>query len=883
MKLTRIRIEQFRQFRTALEIGDLAPGLNLFTGPNEAGKSTVVAAIRAAFFERHRSSSVDDLRPWNEPAAAPTVELDFELDGQPCHLAKTFLARKRCALNIGRESLDGEEAENRLAELLGYQHAGRGASKAEHWGIPGLLWIEQGAAQELREAVGHATDHLRGALNESLGEVAASGGDELLGAVEAQRNELLTEAGGRPRGVYKEALDKEGALSAELARLDDEIARYRERVDALAALRREHAADEAEQPWRGFRVQQQQAEARLQATRELQAALAAERQRAAQVESRAGLLRAQLDGFARDDQALAARRAELEAARQASAAATASAGQWQARLEQAGRELEAARNTLRLARQRDERTRLARDAEAARRQLESAAAQLREADAAQARVQALQREAASAAIRPADLKTLRAQARELADIDIRRGAAATRLSYALEPDRHIELGEETLTGSGETRVLAATTLVLPGLGRLEIAPGGSDLAALAARAAELADAQSALLARLGLDSLEAAEARELTHARLQSELAAAQATLQALAPHGVDALRTKHAALAARAEELAQALDRLPAPSDTATELPTAAEAEAAEQAAAQTLTALREDAHRAQLAAADARSRLEAATREHAAAQALCDAPDRAERVAAASRELTDARAEQAALATRIAERERQLAEARPEILQQDVERLRASAEQLEKQYRERRERLLRLEVELQTEGARGQDERRAELARDHAQATRRASELRRRAAALDLLLGLLRDKRRALTRRLQAPLQKHLNRYLQLLFPQASLEIDEDLTPGPLTRPNGAGSESGAFDALSFGAREQMGVIARLAYADLLAEAGRPTLVILDDALVHSDPERLAQMKRVLFDAATRHQILLFTCHPGNWRDLGVAARSLAALRAQ
>jgi hypothetical protein len=32
-------------------------------------------------------------------------------------------------------------------------------------------------------------------------------------------------------------------------------------------------------------------------------------------------------------------------------------------------------------------------------------------------------------------------------------------------------------------------------------------------------------------------------------------------------------------------------------------------------------------------------------------------------------------------------------------------------------------------------------------------------------------------------------------------------------------------------------MGVISRLAYADLLKEAGRPTLIILDDALVHSD----------------------------------------------
>ena len=77
--------------------------------------------------------------------------------------------------------------------------------------------------------------------------------------------------------------------------------------------------------------------------------------------------------------------------------------------------------------------------------------------------------------------------------------------------------------------------------------------------------------------------------------------------------------------------------------------------------------------------------------------------------------------------------------------------------------------------------------------------------------------------------------------------------------------------------GAREQMGVVARFAYADLLKEAGKPTLLILDDALVHTDADRLAQMKRVLYDAATRHQILLFSCHPEAWRDLGVAARTL------
>jgi uncharacterized protein YhaN len=73
-------------------------------------------------------------------------------------------------------------------------------------------------------------------------------------------------------------------------------------------------------------------------------------------------------------------------------------------------------------------------------------------------------------------------------------------------------------------------------------------------------------------------------------------------------------------------------------------------------------------------------------------------------------------------------------------------------------------------------------------------------------------------------------------------------------------------------------MGVVARLAYADLLQEAGKSTLLILDDALVHTDKDRLDQMKRVLYDAASRHQILVFSCHPQAWQDLGVAARELS-----
>ena len=66
LQITRLRVEQMRRFRLPLELGGFEPGLNIVAAPNEAGKSTLVRAIRAAFFERHRSTAVEDLRPWGE-------------------------------------------------------------------------------------------------------------------------------------------------------------------------------------------------------------------------------------------------------------------------------------------------------------------------------------------------------------------------------------------------------------------------------------------------------------------------------------------------------------------------------------------------------------------------------------------------------------------------------------------------------------------------------------------------------------------------------------------------------------------------------------------------------------------------------------------------
>jgi DNA repair exonuclease SbcCD ATPase subunit len=258
---------------------------------------------------------------------------------------------------------------------------------------------------------------------------------------------------------------------------------------------------------------------------------------------------------------------------------------------------------------------------------------------------------------------------------------------------------------------------------------------------------------------------------------------------------------------------------------------------------------------------------------------PQRAERVLSARQALTDALAREAAARQRVDEIGAELQSVNLDLLRQDLTRLADSARQLEDAHEKRRNDLTRLEAELGTRGALGLEEQRAERGRELEQASRRVEELSRRAGALDHLLSLLREKRTALARRLRAPLTRHLDRYLQLLFPGARIEVAEDLSPGVITRPGPRGAESGEFEELSVGAREQMGIIARLAYADLLKEAGRPTLLILDDALVHTDADRLGQMKRVLYDAATRHQLLIFTCHPAAWRDLGVPLRPIAA----
>ena len=68
--------------------------------------------------------------------------------------------------------------------------------------------------------------------------------------------------------------------------------------------------------------------------------------------------------------------------------------------------------------------------------------------------------------------------------------------------------------------------------------------------------------------------------------------------------------------------------------------------------------------------------------------------------------------------------------------------------------------------------------------------------------------------------------------------------------------------FGGLSVGAREQFAILLRLAIAEALG-----AFVVLDDQLTQTDGIRMAWLREILEDAATRIQVVVLTCHPDDY----------------
>jgi uncharacterized protein YhaN len=402
-------------------------------------------------------------------------------------------------------------------------------------------------------------------------------------------------------------------------------------------------------------------------------------------------------------------------------------------------------------------------------------------------------------------------------------------------------------------------LVAPGVGTITLRSNaaGQDDGRLDAAEAQ----RGTLIASMGVADLAAARAQQVRAQGIEAKANEARAQLAVLAPDGLDVLR---AAVAAQAEVDPAPIEMKANAEQTRIERDLA---EQRRQQATQTIRAsepARDRANEALVEAETALARLQ--TRDQNAAAILGIPAGREQR--------------RLELMTRLTERDAALADAQRAVDEQRTDalgfdavdpaqrRVRSVEQAADTEMQQLRETIAGQNARIAARSGDAVEENWQEAVEALASAEAKVAAFGREVAVLTRLTQAL-DTARSNARELYlTPVMNELRPLLGLLFDDVAITFDEDrLLPQTIVR---AGQEEDV-DRLSGGMREQLSVLTRLAFARLLASAGRPAPVILDDALVYSDDDRIERMFDALHRQAREQQISVFSCRQRAFQRLG------------
>ena len=152
------------------------------------------------------------------------------------------------------------------------------------------------------------------------------------------------------------------------------------------------------------------------------------------------------------------------------------------------------------------------------------------------------------------------------------------------------------------------------------------------------------------------------------------------------------------------------------------------------------------------------------------------------------------------------------------------------------------------------------------------------RRARAVHVLREVMTRHRDTTRLRYVEPYRAELQRLGKPVFGTSfEVEVDSDLCIVNRTLDG----RTVPYESLSGGAKEQLGILARLAGAALVAKEDAVPILI-DDALGFTDPERLVKMAAVFDTLGERGQVIVLTCHASQIRRRqGCAADRAVRLR--
>jgi DNA repair exonuclease SbcCD ATPase subunit len=871
MRFIRLRLANYRGVTTT-EVKFAPTGITLVQGPNEAGKTSLGEAIGLLFdfpdSSKHRA--VEAIRPVHRDEG-PEIELQAESRPYAFTYFKRFHKKPETKLTITRpkpENYTGREAHERAEAIL------RETLDIDLWKA---LTIQQGDA--IQQPVLANQTSLSAALDKVAGGRPADPQEEgLFDRVREEYSRYYTERGAE-RKELAESRKAQTEAQAEVARIEQAIQDLEQDIDRAAALQRELGQLKRKEEELAQEVASHTAsleeigtlESALSATRlKLEAARRSEEMARRDKETREGLIAA-VAKAAKEHQ-------DIEESGAMSLSALSQADEKLKKAQTASNEADRRRkdadaltalrradfdyynNKLHLDQLRERKERI----DQARKNAEHAEDVL-----AQNKVDNRALKAIQAAERA--FLTANAQLETGAPSVLLRGLADCRLSV---DDAEIRLG------IGEVRTISVadrSKLTIPGMLDVEITAGSSterlsrkveearrllDKACTAAGVADPDEARKAFEERREAlrhletkGQVEKENLRDLTYEQIERKV------------HGLQ--RGVPDYIAKRVPEPAISPDLDSAKKEWAKAESVQREANSAWEAAREALDAARSIREGLNTKHQEARVQLDLLAKELTHARenlekARKGVPDDAleltlaEAVRLVTAEEATVVSAEGSLKAKNPERVKALAETAKGSLQ--TTQTRRTAAQTE---------LTEVQTRLKIHGEEGLHEK-LHMAQSHLERVSHENQsLFRRAAVAKVLFECMRDERDKARRAYVAPLKEKIEGLGRLVFDDTfQVDINENLQIASRTS-NGV---TVPFDSLSGGTKEQLSLIFRLACSMIVAKDGG-TPVVLDDALGYTDPERLRLMGAVLSKAAKECQIVIFTCIPDRYGNVGEA----------
>ncbi len=723
-----------------------------------------------------------------------------------------------------------------------------------------VLWVQQGQSFSALDLPDSARSNLHSALESEVGNVLGGRrGRALPQSIEEQLGELVTSTS-RPRGEYKKLIERVDSLRDELESLRSQRRKLADTLDQLEAaqetLARLSAGDRDQEEHqeldeaRKRHRQLAELEARIQAVasdlelknRNLEQAMQAEEGR-----------RRVKDDIATGEKTLEAARKRLEAAREQDK-------QDRSRLEELRAAVHEAERAVTKADEAVSRNRRIVSTVHRAAQIRELQDQCEKAQAAEKRQRDAQQGAAVILVTGGVIEQIRTAAKGLEAVTNRLSAAATLITFDIAPERlsGIEIdGAPLTTDQSSLQAVAPATITIPERGRITIEPAIKDRDTLISQQRE---AKAKLKDALGVAGAATVNDSEDQYARRQKMLQQAELARQEAELHApaTDEHEAGAQALADYIESLRQILAR-EVDELALQELPAYQEAETASRNAQEQATDARHALANARAALSGPEEALGELQTELGTVSTRYE--DGKERLTKFRRQLEEDEKERSddelqahieVARTDLLAQEKAVTDLQAQRTDETLLQLEARTARFEKAIEERRNKRESLKVKISglrshvevLEGV-GLDEAIQQKSRELELYEEERKRFEREVKVLTLLLSTLRVAEQEAKERYLSPVLNRVRPYLQLLFPGADITIDENLHISGVVRE--AGYEE-AFHHLSMGTQEQIAVLVRLAFAEMLVEQGHPATVVLDDALVFSDDRRMSRMFDIL-----------------------------------